>query len=169
MSLAAAVQKLASVLNRIAAAIAGAALFVLVGVMVFEVVSRYAFNAPTLWAFDVSFMLAGAAFILGGAITLELNRHVTVDVFAVRLPAPAKRAIDLVFYLAVLAIVAALLYVSVGRTYHSIVTAEVVQMSAWRPQIWPFFVALTAGLAALLLQVAARVLATLAPPRIDSE
>lgn len=169
MSLAAAVQKLASVLNRIAAAIAGTALFVLVGVMVFEVVSRYAFNAPTLWAFDVSFMLAGAAFVLGGAITLELNRHVTVDVFADRLPAPVKRAIDLVFYLAVLAIVAALLYVSVGRTFHSVVTAEVVQMSAWRPRIWPFFVALTAGLAALLIQVAARVLATLAPPRIDSE
>ena len=38
--------------------------------LVYEVVSRYAFNAPTIWASDLSNMLYGAFFMLGSAYAL---------------------------------------------------------------------------------------------------
>ena len=37
----------------------------LFGAMVYEVIARYAFIAPTMWAYDISRMLAGALFMLG--------------------------------------------------------------------------------------------------------
>ena len=36
----------------------------LVFAMVYEVVSRYAFGAPTLWAFEISYMMMGAIFLI---------------------------------------------------------------------------------------------------------
>jgi TRAP-type mannitol/chloroaromatic compound transport system permease small subunit len=37
----------------------------------YEVVARYLFNAPTLWAYDMTFMLYGTFFMLGSAFTLQ--------------------------------------------------------------------------------------------------
>jgi TRAP-type mannitol/chloroaromatic compound transport system permease small subunit len=37
----------------------------LFGAMVYEVIARYAFTAPTMWAYDISRMLYGALFMLG--------------------------------------------------------------------------------------------------------
>ena len=47
--------------------------------LTFEVVSRYLFNAPTLWAYDMTFMLYGSFFMLGAAFTLQRRGHVRSD------------------------------------------------------------------------------------------
>lgn len=36
--------------------------------MLYEVAARYIFQAPTLWAFDLSYMFNGSLFLLAGAI-----------------------------------------------------------------------------------------------------
>ena len=51
----------------------------LTGVVVYEVVVRYAFRAPTSWAFDVSYMLYGTLFMMAGAYALSRNAHVRGD------------------------------------------------------------------------------------------
>ena len=38
--------------------------------LVWEVVARYWFNAPTVWAYDMTYMLYGTFFMLGSAYTL---------------------------------------------------------------------------------------------------
>ena len=45
--------------------IAAMLLLPLVFAMVYEVLSRYLFDAPTQWAFEVSYMLMGTIFLLG--------------------------------------------------------------------------------------------------------
>ena len=45
----------------------------------YEVVSRYVFNAPTQWAYDMTFMLYGSFFMLGSAYTLQRKGHVRTD------------------------------------------------------------------------------------------
>ncbi|MBA3591980.1 MAG: C4-dicarboxylate ABC transporter substrate-binding protein, partial [Methylibium sp.] len=35
-----------------------------------EVVSRYALNAPTIWAYEIGYLLTGSHFLLGLAYTL---------------------------------------------------------------------------------------------------
>ncbi|MGZ8203425.1 MAG: TRAP transporter small permease subunit, partial [Burkholderiales bacterium] len=37
----------------------------LVLVVCYEVIARYAFSAPTLWSFDLTYMLYGTIFMLG--------------------------------------------------------------------------------------------------------
>ena len=45
----------------------------------YEVVARYAFRAPTAWAYDVSLMFYGTLFMMAGAYTLARNGHVRGD------------------------------------------------------------------------------------------
>lgn len=51
----------------------------LIGALVYEVVARYGFNNPTMWAYDITYMLYGAMFMLGAAYTLGRDAHVRAD------------------------------------------------------------------------------------------
>lgn len=134
--------------------VAAAMAVLLVLAMMFEVFSRYVLNAPTLWAFDISYMLNGAMFILGCAYALKIDAHVRIDFLASRLKPATQRWINGAFYLFLFApILGALTWTAGERTWHAFVTAEVEHVSPWAPLIWPFYSALALGLAALTLQV----------------
>lgn len=135
------------------AAIAGVLLILLIGVMIFEVVSRYAFNAPTLWASDMTYMLNGALFMMASAYGLKANGHVRIDFLIDRLPKRLQGAIGagLLFFLA-LPTFAALSYVAVERAHRSYVRGEVDPVSAFAPIIWPFHAAIAIGLCLLTAQ-----------------
>ena len=65
----------------------------------YEVIVRYIFNSPTPWAFDVSFIMYGTLFMMGGAYTLSRGGHVRGD-FVYRLWKPRTQArIELILYL----------------------------------------------------------------------
>ncbi|RMF40076.1 MAG: TRAP transporter small permease subunit [Alphaproteobacteria bacterium] len=65
----------------------------------YEVFVRYVLNDPTAWALDVSFIMYGTLFIMGGAYTLSRGGHVRGD-FIYRLWQPKTQAkIDLVLYI----------------------------------------------------------------------
>ena len=64
----------------------------------YEVLVRYVFNAPTDWAFDLSYIMYGTLFMMGGAYTLSRNGHVRGD-FLYRLWRPRTQAtVELVLY-----------------------------------------------------------------------
>ena len=64
----------------------------------YEVVVRYLFNAPTPWAFDISYMFYGTLFMMAGAYTLSRDGHVRGD-FLYRLWHPRTQAtVELVLY-----------------------------------------------------------------------
>ena len=64
----------------------------------YEVFSRYVLGAPTEWAFDASYFLYGALFIMAGAYALSRNAHVRGD-FLYRAWQPKTQAgMDLVLY-----------------------------------------------------------------------
>jgi len=64
----------------------------------YEVFSRYILQAPTTWAFDVSYMLYGVLFLLAGPYALARNGHVRGD-FLYREWKPVTQArLDLVLY-----------------------------------------------------------------------
>lgn len=65
----------------------------------YEVVVRYIFNAPTPWSLDVSFIMYGTLFMIGGAYTLSTEGHVRGD-FLYRLwPPRVQAASDIVLYI----------------------------------------------------------------------
>ncbi len=65
----------------------------------YEVFVRYVLNDPTPWALDMSFIMYGSLFMMGGAYTLSRGGHVRGD-FLYRLWRPRTQAmVDLVLYL----------------------------------------------------------------------
>lgn len=64
----------------------------------YEVFVRYVLRDPTPWAFDLSYIMYGTLFVMGGAYTLSRDGHVRGDVFY-RLWRPRTQAkVELVLY-----------------------------------------------------------------------
>jgi TRAP-type mannitol/chloroaromatic compound transport system permease small subunit len=66
--------------------------------VVVEVFKRYLLNVPSDWVFDVSNMLYGTFFMMGGAYTLARDGHVRSDFFYGRMPPRRQAALDLVLF-----------------------------------------------------------------------
>ena len=64
----------------------------------YEVFVRYVLRDPTNWAFDMSYILYGALFLMSGAYALSRNGHVRADVFYRLLPKRTQASMDLVLY-----------------------------------------------------------------------
>lgn len=64
----------------------------------YEVFMRYFLNNPTSWAFDMSYILYGALFIMSGAYALSRNAHVRGDIFYRLMPPRVQGTLELVLY-----------------------------------------------------------------------
>ncbi len=64
----------------------------------YEVFMRYVLNNPTSWAFDMSYILYGALFIMAGAYALSRDAHVRGDVIFRLLRPRLQASIELVLY-----------------------------------------------------------------------
>jgi TRAP-type mannitol/chloroaromatic compound transport system permease small subunit len=157
-----AVQRLTHAFDRLSFALAVISMvsaLVLTGVMTYEVVVRRLFNSPTLWAYDISYMLNGTLVFLGGAYTLIKNEHVRIDFLATRLPQRVQDLVNAAFYLLLfLPILGVLAYTAIGEAWRAYATGALEPASTWGPLSWPFYAALSVGLAALFLQSVAQML-----------
>ena len=68
-------------LNEYIGMVAKFILLAIVFCLCYEVIARYAFNSPTIWAQDLSTQALCALGALGGGYALLYNQHVRVDVF----------------------------------------------------------------------------------------
>jgi TRAP-type mannitol/chloroaromatic compound transport system permease small subunit len=67
----------------------------MIAIIVYDAVARYAFNAPTNWAYEtVTFLFAGLG-ILGGAYVLYRRAHVGMDIIYSRLSPRQQAILDL--------------------------------------------------------------------------
>ena len=62
----------------------------------FETMMRYAFNAPTKWAHEVTGLVIAAYYLLGGAYALRHAAHVNVDILHSRFPLRIRAVVDLI-------------------------------------------------------------------------
>lgn len=148
--------KLVDALSRALFRLAEVVTLVLVAAMIYEVVARYAFGAPTLWAFDISYMCTGVLFVLGAAYALREDAHVRIDFLAEKMPRRLRASIEAAIFLFCLSpIFAALSYVAVGRALRAYQSGEVEMVSPWAPLMWPFYGFIALGLVALTLQILA--------------
>lgn len=69
-----------------------------IAVLCFEVVARYAFGQPTIWAHGYTQRIFGSYFILVGAYTLVQREHVRVDIFLTPEPSRRNALLDLINY-----------------------------------------------------------------------
>jgi TRAP-type mannitol/chloroaromatic compound transport system permease small subunit len=65
----------------------------------FEVFMRYVLNSPTAWAFDMSYMMYGALFMMSGAYAVSRNSHVRGDFLYRKWSNRTQAKVDLTLYL----------------------------------------------------------------------
>ena len=119
----------------------------------YEVVARYLFNAPTIWAYDMTFMLYGSFFMLGAAYTLQRKGHVRTDSFYAAWKPRRQAWVDLVSYLVMFfPFVAVFAFVGWDYFVKAWTVNETFVSSSWQPITWPFKLAMPVAGALLLLQ-----------------
>lgn len=121
--------------------------------LVYEVVARYAFNAPTVWAYDMTYMLYGAFFMLGAAYTLRRGGHIRTDSFYGEWSPRRQGIVDaigyVVFFFPPLLV---LIWLGWDFFWRAFTRGERVVSSPWMPMVWPLKGAIPLACALLLLQ-----------------
>jgi len=133
---------LITLIDRINTAIGKLAGWAIVGLtfaMCYEVFARYALRAPTEWAFDASYMLYGALFMLAGTYTLARNAHVRGDFLYRQWPPRRQAGLDLLLYfLFFFPGILAFAYLGYSFANMSMMMGERSMNWPSGPQIWPF-------------------------------
>jgi len=138
------------------AVVAMAQTAVMILIMMYEVIVRYGFNAPTLWANDLTYMTNGTLFLFGAAWTLRMNAHVRIDFLSTRLPVRLQHLINLAFYICLfLPLIWMVGSSQASKAMRAYVRRELETMSAWEPIVWPFYAGITIGIFGLGIQVIA--------------
>jgi len=124
-----------------------------------EVVARHFFRAPTIWAFDVVYMLYGTHFMLGTAYTLMRIGHVRTDMLYSRWSIRKQSRIDAIgYFFFFFPAMLALFYFGWQEAYHAFQIGETSDASPWRPIVWPFKFVIPATALLLLIQGVAELL-----------
>jgi TRAP-type mannitol/chloroaromatic compound transport system permease small subunit len=127
-------------------------IFPMVLIVLYEVLMRYLFNAPTSWGFEATTFLYGIHYMLGFGYTLKYNGHVKVDVFVSLLSARKQTLISLLTHLIFFIPVYALLsWGSIKFAWTSIQGLEK-SWTSWAPPIYPFKSLMALGFIMLLIQ-----------------
>jgi len=120
----------------------------MMGTVTVEVVLRYGFNSPTLWAHETAQFLYGSYCILGGAYVLLHKAHVNMDIMYARLSLRKRAIIDLVTSSLFFLFIGVMLWHGVAFASKSVAILEATN-TPWAPPVWP--IKLMLPLAALLI------------------
>jgi len=151
--------RILSIVDRVSvllAVIAGVMLLILIGDMMYEVVSRRVFSAPTLWAYDIAYMVNGVGFLFAAGYTLRKNAHIRIDFLSTRMARAHQDWINVAAY--IFLIFPALLFFVIGaysEFAEAFKTNELDPASPWKPLLWPLFAGLLIGFTGLFLQAVA--------------
>ncbi len=124
----------------------------LCGVVIYEVIMRYIFNAPTIWGFEMTTFLYGLHFMLGLAYTERHSGHVKVDILTARIK--KKPAIFLSIITSLVIFVPILSLLSFWTWAFAIKSTQMMEKNAtsWAPPIWPIKLLMAFSFTLLLLQ-----------------
>ncbi|HSO06219.1 MAG TPA: TRAP transporter small permease subunit [Pelomicrobium sp.] len=131
----------------------------LIAASCYEVFSRYVLNEPTLWAFEVGYMVMGTHFLVGMAYTLRENEHVRVDLLYARLSPRLQALVDTFTYVCLLLPLTLWLSVSLwDKVLKAYESQERSGMSAFNPLIWPYRAVFFTAFVLLSLQAIAQLI-----------
>ena len=120
-------------------------------IITYEVVARYVFNAPTVWANEAATFLCGIFAVMGGAYTLCLNGHVNVDVIHMKLSPKTRTIVDLLTFPLFLIYFGTLVWLGYDLFWDSVTTLER-SGTSWSPPIYPLKLFIPLSALILLLQ-----------------
>jgi TRAP-type mannitol/chloroaromatic compound transport system permease small subunit len=135
-----------------------------------EVTARYAFNAPTIWSFDVTYMLYGTIFMLGAAYALHKGAHIRTDFFFEKWSIRTRGVIDSTAYLVFFfPSIITFFFVSGAEGWYAFEIGETSEQTPWRPILWPFKMVVPLACLLLVIQGVSETIKSLYAARLGIE
>ena len=107
---------------------------IIVLVMFYEVVSRYVFSRPTLWANELSLWIAGFVFLLAGQYAMQQRSHIRIYVIYDMMPRWMQKLSDIISVTLICTFFFALLWGGYGDALRRMLRMETFG-TAWDPPI----------------------------------
>ena len=135
-------------------------IFVVMLMLVYEVVVRFALRYlpitmydPSIYIYDLSWMTYAAFGFLGAGYVLAQDMHVKADVFYSRMKSRGKMIVNMICYPALFFVsMGALLYATFTRARTSFISGESGMWTGWQVVMWPIRTMLFISVVLLTLQ-----------------
>jgi TRAP-type C4-dicarboxylate transport system permease small subunit len=126
-----------------------------VAVTAIEVVLRYVFGRPTIWAHEATVMLCAIGYLAGGIYAMHRDDHIRISFLYDRLPPAWRRFVDCLNTMVVIAFLLALAASASIAGWRALWGWETTG-SAWDPPIPALITPLTAVVAVAMIPYALR-------------
>lgn len=121
-------------------------------VVLYEVVMRYGFNAPTTWGFEVTAFLYGMHYMFGISYTDVQNGHVRVDIFTSLAPEKVQAIISALTTVVLFLPVMICMTIASGKFAWTSIQGLERNSTSWAPIIYPYKIIMALCFLFLLLQ-----------------
>jgi len=133
---------------------------------------RFWLGESTIWQTEtVTFMMVGAT-LLGLPYVQRLRGHVNVDLIPLMLPHGLRKVLAVIVLAASIAVIGMMVFYGY-EMFHTAYERNWRSDSVWGPKLWPVYLTVPVGLALLMLQLFADLIATIKgieePFSIESE
>jgi len=121
--------------------------------MTFEVVARYLFNRPTVWSYDITYMMGGVFFLFSASFVLLHRGHVRVDLFYTRFSPRFKSLVDVILTPLLLFTAYGVLTQQAWRfAFRALEVGETSMAGIWGPTTIPLRFLIAVGFSLLALE-----------------
>jgi len=124
-------------------------------ILTFEMVARYVFNSPTLWAHETSTLIFGAQFMLGGAYCFWRGSMVNVEILHDRLSIRGRAILDLFLFVIPLVVFGIMIWRGGEFFWDSLKIREHTE-SLFSPPLYPLRGVIPMAAFLLLIQMVAK-------------
>jgi len=126
-------------------------IFIIIGVMLVEIFSRYFLNRPTEWSMELGTYLFGSYFFLSGGYVLLREKHVRMDILYTKWSRRGKKIADIATFSLVAVYLGLFIYGGIKNVQYSLKFNEH-SNSLWGPSLAPIKIVIVIGALLLLIQ-----------------
>ncbi len=125
---------------------------ILAFIVVYEVIARYVFDAPTIWGYDMSLFLFGYVAALGGAFAQQRKAHINVDILYATVSPKVQKIFNVISYS--LGIFFLVIIFKMGLIkFDEAMQYGYRRQSEWAPVMWHFWLMISVASAIFSLQL----------------
>ena len=121
-------------------------------IVIYEVVMRYVFDAPTIWGFEATTFIYGVHFMLGLAYTDVTDGHVRVDIFTSRAKRRTQAVIVIIANLVIFLPVFTCMTIWAWKYAITSTLQHELNSTSWAPRVWPIKLIMAVSFSFLLIQ-----------------
>jgi len=126
-------------------------IFVMIGVLLLDAVTRNVINIPLSWCIEMAQFTMAAYYIVGGPYSMQLDSHVRMDLLYSRFSPRNRARLDCFTALFLLIYLVCLLIGAISSTSYAI-EYDQRKFSMWNPSMIPIKIIMTCGIGLMLFQ-----------------